>query len=260
MAGGTQPSVIDLRSAPESGSCRSGREAGCTQRPHCYLCARSRSVDAHALGPPQIVATSRSGLRTERRYGRQLAAQQNVAPGKIRRLAWSLGPEFSGAPLDVGGSANGSLPPDFPRGRIILSVGRWDAQEAYKGVDHLILALPRLLEIVADVHLVAVGSGTDMPRLQRLAQESLVENRIHFLSSLSQEQLTRAYQACDVLPCPAAEKGSAWSSSKRCLTASRCRQHLRRHAGHHRGRRDRLSGPAWRPRATGRTRESSPDR
>ena len=84
----------------------------------------------------------------------------------------------------------GALPEGFPAGRVsILTVGRWDAREAYKGVDHLILALPHLLKVAPDVHLVAVGSGTDLPRLECLAQESGVAARVRFLSALSQEQV-----------------------------------------------------------------------
>ena len=136
---------------------------------------------------------------------RQLAAQQGLPDRKIRRLPWSLGPEFnasSAAPF-----SNGSLPQGFPRGRVILTVGRWDAREAYKGVDHLILALPRLLETIPELHLVAIGSGTDLPRLQRLAQESQVAARVHFLRSLPQEQLAPAYGACDVFALPSRGEG-----------------------------------------------------
>ena len=135
---------------------------------------------------------------------RQLAEQQGLPSEKIRRLPWSLGPEFdSGAPVCAG-----SQPPDgFPRGRVILTVGRWDAREAYKGLDHLILAMPRLLQAVPDVHLVAIGSGTDVPRLQRLAQESGVASRVRFLSSLPQEDLWSAYAFCDVFALPSRGEG-----------------------------------------------------
>jgi glycosyltransferase involved in cell wall biosynthesis len=136
---------------------------------------------------------------------RQLATQQGLPHSKIRRLPWSLGPEFNGSSPSV--CAQGSLPLGFPRGRVILTVGRWDAREAYKGVDHLILALPRLLEIVPDLHLVAIGSGTDMPRLQCLTHESQVTGNVHFLSALPQEQLAPCYEACDVFALPSRGEG-----------------------------------------------------
>jgi len=135
---------------------------------------------------------------------RQLAGQQGLPAEKILRLPWSLGPEFdSAAPL----AAGSRLPDGFPRGRVILTVGRWDAREAYKGVDHLIQALTRLLPAVPELHLVAIGSGTDVPRLKRLAQRSGVAARVHFLSALPQEQLGPAYDACDVFALPSRGEG-----------------------------------------------------
>jgi phosphatidylinositol alpha-1,6-mannosyltransferase len=135
---------------------------------------------------------------------RQLMEQQGLLKEKICRLAWSLGPEFDST---VSSYAHGALPQGFPQGRVILTVGRWDAREAYKGVDHLILALPRLLEIVPDLHLVAIGSGTDVPRLQRVALESRVTEKVHFLNSLPQEQLAPAYDSCDVFALPSRGEG-----------------------------------------------------
>jgi glycosyltransferase involved in cell wall biosynthesis len=134
---------------------------------------------------------------------RELAAQQSLPSEKIHRLPWSLGPEFTGT-LN---SASVPLPDGFPSGRVILTAGRWDARERYKGVDHLIQALPALLESVPDVHLVAVGSGTDLPRLEALAQESSVPHRVHFLSGLSNDQLAAAYSASDVFALPSRGEG-----------------------------------------------------
>lgn len=136
---------------------------------------------------------------------RQLTAQQGVSQQNICRLPWSLGPEFDRPPVQ--GSTNGAPPWDFPKGRVILTVGRWDAREAYKGVDHLILALPRLLESVPELHLVAIGNGTDLPRLQRVAQESGVAGRVHFLNSLAPEQLAPAYDSCDIFALPSRGEG-----------------------------------------------------
>lgn len=136
---------------------------------------------------------------------RRLETQQGVPAEKIHRLAWSLGPEFNGSAASA--SAGGSLPEAFPHGRVILTVGRWDAREAYKGMDHLISVMPGLMEMVPDLHLVAVGSGTDVPRLKRLAAESGVTGRIHFLSSLTHEQLAAAYDACAVFALPSRGEG-----------------------------------------------------
>jgi len=129
--------------------------------------------------------------------------EQRLVSGKGRKLAWSLGPEFDphAAPLA------GSSPPGFPRGRVILTVGRWEASEAYKGVDHLIAALPILLAKFSDVQLVAVGEGSDLPRLQSLAGESGVSSQVHFLPFMTRDQLPSAYDHCEIFAMPSRGEG-----------------------------------------------------
>lgn len=135
---------------------------------------------------------------------RQLVTQQGVAENKIRKLRWTLGPEFS---LNALPSASLHLPEGFPRGRVILTVGRWDAREAYKGVDHLILALPALLAQVPEVKLVAIGDGTDLPRLKRLAEEQAVAGHVHFLPQMKPEELSAAYASCELFALPSRGEG-----------------------------------------------------
>jgi len=135
---------------------------------------------------------------------RQLAAQQGIPAEKIRQLPWALDPQFSA--LLAMSKAN-HLPASFPRGRVVLTVGRWAANERYKGVDALIAALPRLLPAVPDLHLVAVGDGDDRARLEQLARELGVSARVLFLSGLTPEQLTACYQRCDVFALPSRGEG-----------------------------------------------------
>jgi phosphatidylinositol alpha-1,6-mannosyltransferase len=130
--------------------------------------------------------------------------QQRLTTTKVRKLAWSLGPEFD-PHKDLCVAA--SQPTRFPRGRVILTVGRWDAKEAYKGVDHLIAALPALVKSFPDVHLVAVGEGTDVPRLQSLAQESGCLDHIHFLPFIPHDQLRNVYDSCEVFAMPSSGEG-----------------------------------------------------
>jgi phosphatidyl-myo-inositol dimannoside synthase len=130
--------------------------------------------------------------------------EQRLPASKGRKVAWSLGPEFDPR-LDL--AAGSSAPAGFPRGRIILTVGRWEASEAYKGVDHLIAALPTLLRIFPDIQLVAVGEGSDLPRLQSLARESGVSGHVHFLPFIAHDELLNAYDHCDVFAMPSRGEG-----------------------------------------------------
>jgi phosphatidylinositol alpha-1,6-mannosyltransferase len=135
---------------------------------------------------------------------RQVVARQGVAENKVRRLRWSLGPEFDPSALPC---PSCRLPEGFPRGRVILTVGRWDAREAYKGVDHLIMALPALLAELPELHLVAIGEGTDLPRLERLARQSGVSKHVHFLRQMQPEELSAAYDACELFALPSRGEG-----------------------------------------------------
>jgi len=59
----------------------------------------------------------------------------------------------------------------IPSGPFILSVGRMNSSERYKGHQQLIRALPQVKEKIPDVHLVFVGSGDDIPRLKHIARK-----------------------------------------------------------------------------------------
>ncbi len=130
--------------------------------------------------------------------------EQHIFPGKGRKLAWSLDPGCDPKPQLP---ASSPLPHGFPEGRVILTVGRWDASEAYKGADHLIAAMPTLLKAFSDLHLVAVGEGSDLPRLQSLARESAASERIHFLPFIAHDQLPSAYSHCTIFAMPSRGEG-----------------------------------------------------
>ena len=135
---------------------------------------------------------------------RKLEGVQGVSPEKIRTLAWPLNPDFlrmAGAPAGL------PLPPAFPEGRVILAVGRWAASERYKGADELIRAVQRLRATVPGLHLVAVGGGDDLPRLQKLAADLGVADGVHFLTGLTREEIAACYARADVFALPSTGEG-----------------------------------------------------
>jgi glycosyltransferase involved in cell wall biosynthesis len=136
---------------------------------------------------------------------RHLICDQRISPAKVRRLPWGLDPEFEAR---VAERASLLAPPEFPKNaRVILTVGRWDAAEKYKGADTLIAALPRVLQSTPNASLVLVGDGDDRPRLEQLARSLHVDGHTHFLSSLSSEQLAACYSNCDVFALPSRGEG-----------------------------------------------------
>jgi phosphatidylinositol alpha-1,6-mannosyltransferase len=129
---------------------------------------------------------------------------QGISVRKVRVLPWALDPDFE--IVNAAASAC-KLPESFPKGPVILSVGRWVATERYKGMDTLILALPRLLLRWPTLQLVLVGSGDDHQWLETIARESGVRLHVHFLRDLSYRELSACYAAADIFALPSRGEG-----------------------------------------------------
>jgi phosphatidyl-myo-inositol dimannoside synthase len=129
---------------------------------------------------------------------------QGVAPEKVRVLPWGLDPDFE---TQLSKNSQSRLPAAFPQGRVILTVGRWLATERYKGMDTLILAMPRLLLRWPDLQLVMVGAGDDRDWLVNLAQDSGVQSHVHFLSGLTYPEISACYAAAEVFALPSRGEG-----------------------------------------------------
>ena len=130
--------------------------------------------------------------------------QQEVPQERIRVLPWALDPQFEDL---LRARALLTPPVDFPEGRVILTVGRWQADERYKGMDTLITALPRLLTEWPDLQVVAVGEGDDQAWLEGIAEGRGVRRHVHFLSGLSYPEIAACYAACEVFALPSRGEG-----------------------------------------------------
>lgn len=143
-------------------------------------------------------------LAPSRSTAEHVAEQQGVLAEKLKVLRWALDPTFE-ALLTV--QPQPAPPPNFPSGRVILTVGRWAESERYKGMDTLITALPRLLPRWPDLQLVIVGDGDDRPWLEHLTERNGVRRHVCFLAGLSHEALSACYAACDIFALPSAAEG-----------------------------------------------------
>jgi phosphatidylinositol alpha-1,6-mannosyltransferase len=90
---------------------------------------------------------------------------------------------------------------------VILSVGRLDRREAYKGQDRVIAALPELnAKGPKPLYLIA-GEGDDRPRLQTLAVQIGVADQVRFLGEVAEQALPDLYRAADVFALPSTGEG-----------------------------------------------------
>ena len=133
----------------------------------------------------------------------KLVSVQRIAAERTRLLPWPLNPEF----LALTERCDLPVPAGFPQGTVILTVGRAAANERYKGTDDLIRSVAQLQATVPDLQLVAVGGGDDLPRLQCLARQMGVGDRVHFLHGLSREEIAACYAKSTIFAMPSAGEG-----------------------------------------------------
>jgi phosphatidylinositol alpha-1,6-mannosyltransferase len=91
--------------------------------------------------------------------------------------------------------------------RVLLTVGRLDARESYKGHDRVIAAIPDLVRRGHDVVYLIIGEGDDCARLEQLAQDSGVVERVRFLGIVAAQQLAETYRMADLFVMPSTGEG-----------------------------------------------------
>jgi phosphatidylinositol alpha-1,6-mannosyltransferase len=82
--------------------------------------------------------------------------------------------------------------------RVLLTVGRMAAGERYKGHDRVIAGIPDLVRRGHDIVYVIIGQGEDRARLEEIAREVDVADRLRFLGAVEARYLTEAYRMADL--------------------------------------------------------------
>lgn len=90
---------------------------------------------------------------------------------------------------------------------VVLSVGRLDARERYKGQDRVIAALPRLRDRHPGLVYCIAGEGDDRARLEGLAREAGVSACVRFLGGVPDADLPDLYRAADLFALPSMGEG-----------------------------------------------------
>ncbi len=128
---------------------------------------------------------------------------QRVARASTCLLPWPLNPDF----LALAGRDDLRPPAGFPDATTILTIGRAESAERYKGTDDLIRAVAKLQSDTPDLQLVCVGGGDDLPRLRSLAKDLGVASRVHFFQRLSREEIAACYSRAQIFAMPSAGEG-----------------------------------------------------
>lgn len=116
--------------------------------------------------------------------------------------------------------------PDAPASaNTLLVVSRLSQADNYKGVDHLIEAMPTIKQSVPDATLRIVGRGDDLPRLQKIAADQKLNGSVIFLGYLSDADMKRELSACRAFALPSQKEGfglvylEAMAYGKPCIGA-----------------------------------------
>lgn len=94
-----------------------------------------------------------------------------------------------------------------PGERVILTVARLDASEAYKGYDRVVQALPAVRAACGPVRYLLAGHGDDRARIEAIAQERGVADRLVFAGFVPDEELADHYRLADVFAMPSTGEG-----------------------------------------------------
>lgn len=89
--------------------------------------------------------------------------------------------------------------------QVLMTVARLWSGDIYKGVDVTIRALPTILRKFPDVKYLAIGRGDDRPRLEQLAKDLGVVDRVIFAGFVPDEELPDHYRVADAYIMPSQE-------------------------------------------------------
>ncbi|MGA9305365.1 MAG: glycosyltransferase family 4 protein [Candidatus Sulfotelmatobacter sp.] len=91
--------------------------------------------------------------------------------------------------------------------RVLLTVGRMDPHERYKGHDRVITAIPSLVANGYNICYLVVGEGADRIRLESVARDAGVSERVRFLCHVGLQTLVEIYRMADLFVMPSTGEG-----------------------------------------------------
>jgi phosphatidylinositol alpha-1,6-mannosyltransferase len=109
---------------------------------------------------------------------------------------------------------------------VVLTISRLSATENYKGVAHLIAAMPAVCAALPGAQLRIVGRGDAMRGLQDLALSLNMAENIRFLGFQTDEEVKGEFQRCRMFALPSKKEGfglvyiEAMAHGRPCVAAS----------------------------------------
>jgi asparagine synthase (glutamine-hydrolysing) len=91
--------------------------------------------------------------------------------------------------------------------KVMMTMGRIDSRERYKGFDELIELLPKLIELIPELNYLIVGDGDDLQRLKNKARTLNVSNHIIFTGYIEESLKADYFRLADVFVMPSSGEG-----------------------------------------------------
>jgi len=91
--------------------------------------------------------------------------------------------------------------------RVVLTIGRMDSRERYKGHDQMLEALAPLAKSDRTIKYVIAGTGDDADRLAAKARDLGLERCVTMAGYVPEEELPDLYRLCDVFAMPSKGEG-----------------------------------------------------
>jgi phosphatidylinositol alpha-1,6-mannosyltransferase len=132
----------------------------------------------------------------------QILSWADVAPERVKVVPCTVSPAYApgdGAAMRERLGLGGAF--------ALLTVGRLDRNEGYKGHDRIIARLPELRAARPDLVYLIAGEGDDRPRLEALARENRTSDIVRFLGQVPFADLPDLYRASDLFVMPSTREG-----------------------------------------------------
>lgn len=108
---------------------------------------------------------------------------------------------------------------------VVLSISRLSTSDNYKGIDHLVAAMPAIHASIPGAKLRVVGRGDGLPGLQKLARKLGVSSLVEFAGYRSDLELREDIEKCSLFALPSEKEGfglvylEAMAHGRPCLGA-----------------------------------------
>ena len=90
---------------------------------------------------------------------------------------------------------------------VLMTLGRLDSYERYKGFDEVIELLPKLSEIIPNLSYLIVGEGSDRERLEEKVRSLNLQAKVIFTGFISEDKKADHYRLADVYVMPSKGEG-----------------------------------------------------